>query len=103
MVIAPCEIICGMSARHTITAPFSGVVVSISFAGAESVGAGTPVMVLEAMKMEHEVLAESAGIVSDVAVAVGDAVEQGQLLMTLEPADGNEAANEPALQERSVG
>ncbi len=77
-----------MSERQTITAPFSGVVVSIPFAGQTAVGPGTPVVVLEAMKMEHEVLAESAGVVHEVAVEVGDAVEEGQVLITLEPPDG---------------
>ena len=92
-----------MSERQSITAPFSGVVVSIPFAGETTVGAGTPVLVLEAMKMEHEVLTESAGIVSEVAVAVGEAVEEGQLLMTLEPAQGHHEHAGPEQAQSSGG
>jgi acetyl-CoA carboxylase carboxyltransferase component len=97
--------ICPMSPQESyeITAPFSGVVVSIPFASDENVGAGTAVIVLEAMKMEHEVLAESAGIVAELAVAVGDAVEEGQLLMTLAPPTGETAAAKPPQAERSGG
>src|SRR5487761_2181212 len=92
-----------MSERQSITAPFSGVVVSIPFAGETTVGAGTPVLVLEAMKMEHEVLTESAGIVSEEAVAVGEAVEEGQLLMTLEPAQGHHEHAGPEQAQSSGG
>jgi acetyl-CoA carboxylase carboxyltransferase component len=77
-----------------VTAPFAGVVVSIPLVSDELVGAGTPLVVLEAMKMEHEVLAESSGTVRHLAVAVGDVVEEGQLLLTLAagaPAEGNSA------------
>jgi acetyl-CoA carboxylase carboxyltransferase component len=68
-----------------VRAQFAGVVVAIAHGADERVGAGTPLMVLEAMKMEHEILAERDGVVRSVAVAVGDAVQEGQLLMLLEP------------------
>jgi len=68
-----------------VRAQFAGVVVAIAHGADERVGAGTPLVVLEAMKMEHEVLAETDGVVRSVAVAVGDAVEEGQLLLMLEP------------------
>ncbi len=71
------------SAEHPVTAPFAGVVVAIRYAREAQVGAGTPLVVLEAMKMEHEVLAEVDGVVRGLAVAVGDAVQEGQLLLTL--------------------
>src|SRR5471032_991697 len=103
MLIAPCEMICDMSERQTITAPFSGVVVAIPFAGQTAVGPGTPVVVLEAMKMEHEVLSESAGVVHEIAVEVGDAVEEGQILITLEPADGRTHQAAPEEAERQGG
>jgi acetyl-CoA carboxylase carboxyltransferase component len=75
-----------------VTAEFAGVVVAIPHGADEPVGAGTPLVVLEAMKMEHEVLAQTDGVVRHVAVAVGDAVEAGQLLMMIEP--GAEAAGD---------
>ena len=73
-----------------VRAQFAGVVVAIPHGADERVGAGTPVVVLEAMKMEHEVLAETDCVVTSVAVAVGDPVEEGQLLMMIQPgsADG---------------
>jgi acetyl-CoA carboxylase carboxyltransferase component len=66
-----------------VTAPMAGVVVAIARGPREEVGAGMPVVVLEAMKMEHEVLAEGAGIVASIEVAVGETVEEGQLLAVL--------------------
>jgi acetyl-CoA carboxylase carboxyltransferase component len=68
-----------------VRAEFAGVVVAIAHGADERVGAGMPLVVLEAMKMEHEVLAEADGVVCRVAVAVGDAVQEGQLLMVLAP------------------
>jgi acetyl-CoA carboxylase carboxyltransferase component len=88
-------------AELSVTAPFAGVVVSIPHARQEQVGAGAPLVVLEAMKMEHEVLAETAGVVGALAVAVGDAVEEGQLLMTLQPSvDGDAPAASPAERDQ---
>jgi acetyl-CoA carboxylase carboxyltransferase component len=82
-----------------VRARFAGVVVAIARGARERVGAGTPLLVLEAMKMEHEVLAETDGVVRSVEVAIGDSVEEGQLLVVLEPgsADAPEAeeAREP--------
>ena len=71
------------SGELAVTAPMAGVVVEIARGPREAVGAGTPVVVLEAMKLEHEVLAEGSGVVRSVEVAVGDAVEEGQLLVVL--------------------
>jgi acetyl-CoA carboxylase carboxyltransferase component len=71
-----------------VTAPMAGVVVAIARGPREEVGAGAPVIVLEAMKMEHEVIAPAGGIVRRVAVAVGDSVEEGQLLAVLAADDG---------------
>jgi len=73
------------SSELAVRAEFAGVVVAIAHGADERVGAGMPLVVLEAMKMEHEVLAQTDGVVRRVAVAVGDAVEEGQLLLMLEP------------------
>jgi acetyl-CoA carboxylase carboxyltransferase component len=88
--------------EHSVTAPFAAVVVAIPHAREEHVGAGTPLMVLEAMKMEHEVLAEIDGVLRSLAVAVGDSVEEGQLLATLEPATG-ERVHTADTEERAAG
>jgi acetyl-CoA carboxylase carboxyltransferase component len=92
------------STELAVRAEFAGVVVAIAHAADEPVGAGTPLLVLEAMKMEHEVLAQTDAVVRRVAVAVGDAVEEGQLLVVLEPGgaaalDGRQAsAPEPSAE-----
>jgi acetyl-CoA carboxylase carboxyltransferase component len=89
-------------AEMSVTAPFAGVVVSIPHASDERVGAGAPLVVLEAMKMEHEVLAETDGVVRSVAVAVGEAVQEGQLLLVLEPGTATAlATGEPRARGRS--
>jgi acetyl-CoA carboxylase carboxyltransferase component len=80
------------TAQASVTAPFAGVVVSIAYRPGERVGAGAPLLVLEAMKMEHEVLAEFDGVIGDLAVAVGDEVEEGQLLLTIAPGAAREDA-----------
>ena len=75
-----------------VTAPMAGVVVAIARGPHEEVGAGTPVIVLEAMKMEHEVIAPAGGVVRRVEVAVGDAVVEGQLLAVVASQDGSTAS-----------
>jgi acetyl-CoA carboxylase carboxyltransferase component len=90
-------------AELSVTAPFAGVVVSIPHASEEHVGAGAPLVVLEAMKMEHEVLAETDGVVRGVAVAVGEAVQEGQLLLVLEPGVMGTRAAEGAPASRLGG
>ncbi|MQY09103.1 Methylmalonyl-CoA carboxyltransferase 12S subunit [Actinomadura sp. RB68] len=67
-----------------------GTVVSVEVAAGDRVGAGDPLVVLEAMKMEHVVQAEAAGIVRAVAVAPEDAVAPGDPLVTLDPAEDAE-------------
>jgi len=90
-------------AELSVTAPFAGVVVSIPHASEEHVGAGAPLVVLEAMKMEHEVLAETDGVVRSVAVAVGEAVQEGQLLLVLAPGFVGSRAAEGAPVSRRGG
>jgi acetyl-CoA carboxylase carboxyltransferase component len=90
------------SSQLTVTAPFAGVVVSIVRGPDEQVGAGMPVIVLEAMKMEHEVVAEVDGVVGELAVSVGEEVQEGQLLARISPAESSAAGavrDESALEE----
>jgi acetyl-CoA carboxylase carboxyltransferase component len=84
------------SGELTVIAPFAGVVVAIARGPREQVGAGMPVIVLEAMKMEHEVLAQDAGVVRSVEVAIGDAVDQGQVLLVLAPSTDQSVASLPS-------
>jgi acetyl-CoA carboxylase carboxyltransferase component len=84
--------------QASVTAPFAGVVVSIAHRPGERVGAGAPLVVLEAMKMEHEVLADAAGVLDSVEVAVGDAVEQGQLLALIGAGANADGADRQGLR-----
>jgi acetyl-CoA carboxylase carboxyltransferase component len=86
-----------------VTAEFAGVVVAIRHEPDEQVGAGTPLIVLEAMKMEHEVIASTDGIVRRVAVSVGDTVEEGQLLVVLEPGGAVTRDGGPLSKPREEG
>jgi acetyl-CoA carboxylase carboxyltransferase component len=87
----------------TVTAPFAGVVVSILRERDDPVGAGSPVIVLEAMKMEHEVLAETDGVIGELAVSVGEEVTEGQLLATLSPAERGDASVRAVESEEKEG
>ncbi|HET8980222.1 MAG TPA: carboxyl transferase domain-containing protein [Solirubrobacteraceae bacterium] len=72
----------------TLTAPFAGTVVAVAAASDQTVGAGTPVVVIEAMKMEHEVIAEQDAVIAQMSVAVGETVTEGQPLAVLTMANG---------------
>ncbi|RAY11735.1 biotin carboxylase [Actinomadura craniellae] len=67
-----------------VAAPMGGTVESVEVTEGQEVGAGRPLVVLEAMKMEHVVEAPVGGIVRGPAVAPGDAVAEGQPLLYLE-------------------
>jgi acetyl-CoA carboxylase carboxyltransferase component len=71
-----------------LLAPFAGTVVSVPHEVDDTVGAGTPVIVLEAMKMEHELVSDAAATVQRLEVRVGDTVTEGQLLAVLGEARG---------------
>ncbi|MDR0344553.1 MAG: ATP-grasp domain-containing protein [Nocardiopsaceae bacterium] len=74
----------------SLLAPLPGTVVRAVAAG-ERVGAGDPVVVIEAMKMEHAVRAPAAGVIAEACVQAGQAVAAGALLARIEP-DGEAAA-----------
>jgi propionyl-CoA carboxylase alpha chain len=75
-----------LAAAGSLLAPMPGTIVRVAVAAGDAVGAGSPVVVLEAMKMEHVVSAPAAGIVAEVAVRVGQAVDAGAELARVEPA-----------------
>jgi acetyl-CoA carboxylase carboxyltransferase component len=75
-----------------------GTVVSVAVVEGERVGAGTPLLVLEAMKMVHIVEAERAGVVRGVRVVPGETVQVGAVLFLVE-----EAAEQERDQGRWVG
>ncbi len=86
-----------------LLAPFAGTVVSVPHAIDDTIGAGVPVIVLEAMKMEHELVADRAATLQSVEVEVGDTVSEGQLLAVLGDARGAPAeATERAIEHRDA-
>jgi propionyl-CoA carboxylase alpha chain len=74
-------------ASGSLLAPMPGSVVSLAVAPGAKVGAGQPVLVLEAMKMQHTVTAPHAGVVSEINVTVGDQVAGGDVLAVVEEED----------------
>lgn len=68
-----------------VTAPMSGMIVSVDVEEGVKVSPGQTLLVLEAMKMENSVISECAGIVKEVLVKKGDSVETGQKLLIIKP------------------
>ena len=83
-----------------VSAPMSGVVVSVAVAPGDTVQAGAPIAVLEAMKMEHLIHAPQALTIDAVLAQVGGIVEQGDLLAYGAPALA--VADSPATATRSA-
>ena len=89
-----------MAAREpgSLVAPMPGSVVRIEAAAGQRVGAGQPVLVLEAMKMEHQIVAPADGLVAEVLVGPGDQVQAGDVLATV---TGHDAAAQETASERT--
>ena len=68
----------------SLLAPMPGAVVRVAAAVGARVGAGQPLVVLEAMKMEHTVAAPIDGVLTAVHVQPGDQVERGQALAVVD-------------------
>ncbi|MGY1737397.1 acetyl/propionyl/methylcrotonyl-CoA carboxylase subunit alpha [Geodermatophilus sp. SYSU D00684] len=68
-----------------LTSPMPGTVIATPASHGQEVGAGDPVVVVEAMKMEHTLRAPADGVV-DLLVAPGDRVALDQVLARLTPA-----------------
>ena len=67
-----------------VKATLPGLVVAVSVEQGVEVGAGDPLVTIEAMKMENEVRAPRAGRIAEIAVAAGQAVATGTLLIRIE-------------------
>jgi acetyl-CoA carboxylase carboxyltransferase component len=66
-----------------VTAPLTGTIVEVLVGPDQSVGAGHPLVVIEAMKMEHEVPAPAAGRVLTVTARQGQTISAGDPLLVL--------------------
>ena len=74
-------------ASGSLLAPMPGTVVRVAVEAGQSVGAGDPVLVLEAMKMQHTVSAPYAGVVAEINVKTGAQVASGEVLAVVEEAE----------------
>ncbi|WP_030483415.1 acetyl/propionyl/methylcrotonyl-CoA carboxylase subunit alpha [Nocardioides aequoreus] len=83
-------------AAGSLLAPMPGTVVAVPASDGATVGAGDPVVVLEAMKMQHTIKAPTDGVVSDLA-AVGSQVAAGDVLAVVSTGStSNDPEGDPA-------
>ena len=78
-----------------VRAPMPGLVVRVEVVEGQHVGAGAPLVVVEAMKMENELRASRAGRVAKVHVRAGMPVDKGAPLVTL-AAHADDESPEPS-------
>jgi propionyl-CoA carboxylase alpha chain len=87
----------------SLIAPMPGNVVRVEVAAGQRVGAGQPVLVLEAMKMEHRIMAPAAGLVTEVRVTPGDQVQAGDVLATVTGEDTAGGENQVSGNKTGTG
>ncbi|MFH1524310.1 MAG: biotin/lipoyl-containing protein [Chloroflexota bacterium] len=68
-----------------LTAPISGIVVSVHVAPGDAVETGQVLLVLESMKMQMEMRSACAGVVNSVNVQATTQVAKGELLIKIKP------------------
>jgi 3-methylcrotonyl-CoA carboxylase alpha subunit len=69
-----------------LEAPMPGAVTQVAVREGDTVGAGQPIVIIEAMKMEHVIRAPHAGRVVALRVRPGDQVEAGAVVAELQSA-----------------
>jgi propionyl-CoA carboxylase alpha chain len=74
-------------AEGSLVAPMPGTVTAVHVAIGDQVGAGQPLLVLEAMKMQHPVVAGAPGVVRSLGVVPGTQVDAGAVLAVIEPTE----------------
>jgi len=67
-----------------VVAPMPGLILDIMAAVGDTVGIGTPIMMMEAMKMENEIPAPVTGTVQEIRVKRGDRVSTDQVLAVIQ-------------------
>jgi biotin carboxyl carrier protein len=77
---APVSIVNG----EKVTAPVTGVILSVKKSKGEKVKKGEVLFIIEAMKMENEIFSPKDGIVADIVAAKGASVDSGDLLAVLQ-------------------
>jgi pyruvate carboxylase subunit B len=71
--------------RGSITAPLSGMILSIKVKVGDHVNEGDLVAMIEAMKMQNEVRSTAAGVVKSILTYEGEVVHSGNVLIVVEP------------------
>jgi acetyl/propionyl-CoA carboxylase alpha subunit len=75
------------SGAAEVRASLPGLVVRVAVSVGDAVGAGDPLVTIEAMKMQNEIRAPRAGRVAEVTVTPGQAIAGGALLVRLAEPD----------------
>jgi biotin carboxyl carrier protein len=75
------------SGAAEVRASLPGLVVRVAVGVGDVVGAGDPLVTIEAMKMQNEIRAPRGGRVAEVVVAPGQAIGSGALLVRLAEPD----------------
>jgi acetyl/propionyl-CoA carboxylase alpha subunit len=84
-ILAEAETKAGAHGGHTtVAATLPGLVVAVRVSPGDEVGAGEPLVTIEAMKMQNEVRSPRAARILEVHVAAGQAVATGTALVRLE-------------------
>jgi propionyl-CoA carboxylase alpha chain len=73
----------------SLLAPMPGSVVRIAASVGDVVGAGQPILWLEAMKMQHQINAPTAGVISELPVRAGQQVDVGAVLVVVTSEEGD--------------
>jgi acetyl/propionyl-CoA carboxylase alpha subunit len=76
------------TAEGMLTAPMPGLIRKVLVQVGEQVGAGQPLIVLEAMKTEQTLRAPYAGVVRTLRCREGEIVQEGTILVEIEPLSG---------------
>jgi acyl-CoA carboxylase subunit alpha len=71
--------------QGSLVAPMPGNVIRLGAQVGDTVGAGQPLIWLEAMKMEHTITAPTDGVLTQLNVNAGQQVEVGAVLARVEP------------------
>jgi pyruvate carboxylase subunit B len=73
--------------RGSVTAPMSGMVLSIKVKVGDHVKEGDLIAMIEAMKMQNEIRTPVSGVVKAVMSYEGEVVSAGNILAVVEPDD----------------
>ncbi|HEU5265899.1 MAG TPA: acetyl-CoA carboxylase biotin carboxyl carrier protein subunit, partial [Jatrophihabitans sp.] len=74
-------------AAGSLVAPMPGSIAHIEVAVGDHVGAGAPILWIEAMKMRHRIDAPHAGVVAELPIVTGQQIDVGAVLAVVHEED----------------